>query len=106
MPRNVFGQASPFAAQLDPRRVSRLGAEPARAAPLARKPATGRGSRFHIGVLVLNPTGTGAASRDVQWPDAGLATRIQVAEGNLAAKSADDFSVRSNPEPTRGRSCR
>ena len=58
---------------------------------LARKPDPEPGSRFRLGAVVVNLTGTGDASRDMRWPDAGLATQLRVAERNLASESADEL---------------
>ena len=54
-----------------------------------RKPNPERGSRFHVGAVVVNLTGSGRAGRDIRWPAAGLTTRLGVVERNLAAESAD-----------------
>ena len=53
------------------------------------KPDAEKGSRFHVGAVVVNLSGTGLASRDMRW--AGLATKVQVVERNLASESADEL---------------
>jgi hypothetical protein len=40
------------------------------------KPDAERGSRFQLGAAVVNLTGSGSASRDMEWPNAGLHTRL------------------------------
>lgn len=42
----------------------------------AIKPDTERGSRFNVAAAVVNLTGTGFASRDMRWPEAGFATQL------------------------------
>ncbi len=48
-----------------------------------------RGSRFNLGAMVFNLTGTGDASRDMRWPEAGFGTQLAVVERNLASEDAD-----------------
>jgi hypothetical protein len=55
------------------------------------KPDPEPGSRFNLGAVVINLTGNGRASRDMQWPDAGFATQLKVLERNLASENADDL---------------
>lgn len=55
----------------------------------ALRPDPERGSRFEVGAVVVNLTGTGSASRKMRWPAAGLATDLGVAERNLAGENAD-----------------
>jgi hypothetical protein len=58
---------------------------------LSVKPDPERGSRFHVGAVVVNLSGTGLASRDMRWPAAGLGTQLMVVERNLASESADEL---------------
>jgi hypothetical protein len=57
---------------------------------LAVKPDEECGSRFNVGALVVNLTGAGNASRQMEWPDAGLRTQLKAVEHNMATKNADD----------------
>ena len=57
----------------------------------AAKPDAERGSRFHLGAVVVNLTGTGLASRRMEWLAAGFLTHIRVVERNLAGENADDL---------------
>jgi hypothetical protein len=58
---------------------------------LNRKPDDERGSRFHLGAVVVNLTGSGTASRDMSWPESGLRTQLGIAERNLERESAIDL---------------
>lgn len=53
------------------------------------RPDPERGSRFEVGAAVVNLTGTGRASRRMEWPTAGLVTHLGVVERNLAGENAD-----------------
>ena len=55
------------------------------------RPDAERGSRFEVGAAVVNLTGTGFASRRMEWPETGLATELKVVERNLEAESADEL---------------
>lgn len=57
---------------------------------LAIKPDPERGSRFRLGAVVVNLTGTGYATRRMEWPAAGLETTIAVRERNMEDESADE----------------
>ena len=57
----------------------------------ARKPDRESGSRFHVGAVLVNLTGRGDASRDMEWEEAGLGLRLKVQERNLATESADEL---------------
>ena len=50
------------------------------------RPDPERGSRFEVGAAVVNLTGTGRASRRMEWPAAGLLTHLGVVERNLAGE--------------------
>jgi hypothetical protein len=50
-----------------------------------------RGSRYHLGAVVVNLTGRGAATREFGWADAGLTTHLGVREWNLETESAADL---------------
>lgn len=52
------------------------------------RPADNRGDRFSIGAVVINLTGKGNASRNMNWDEAGLRTVFQIVERNLATESA------------------
>jgi hypothetical protein len=53
------------------------------------RPTDERGSRFEVGAVVINLTGTGHTSRDMVPPgQPGVRTCLQVAERNLAAEDA------------------
>jgi len=58
---------------------------------LGVKPDTERGSRFHLGGVVVNLTGKGDASRTYSWDDAGLTTHLGLRERNLETESAADL---------------
>lgn len=58
---------------------------------LDHKPDLERGSRFHVGAAVVNLTGTGSTSRDMNWFDCRLQTQLQVVERNLEYESAMDL---------------
>lgn len=55
------------------------------------KPDEGRGSRFEVGAVVVNLTGSGRASRRMEWPAAGLVTHLSAAERNLSGENADEI---------------
>jgi hypothetical protein len=55
------------------------------------RPDRERGSRFHVGAVVLNLSGTGTASREMRLPGTGLVTHLGVVERNLASESAADL---------------
>lgn len=52
------------------------------------KPSTERGDRFHVGAVVVNLTGRGSTAQVMEWPEAGLLTRLGVVERNLAGEDA------------------
>jgi hypothetical protein len=54
------------------------------------RPDPERGSRFWIGAVVINLTGRGHTSQNLQWPAAGLQTNLQVRELDLASIRAAD----------------
>ncbi|MBY0459753.1 MAG: hypothetical protein K2V38_20735, partial [Gemmataceae bacterium] len=58
------------------------------------KPDAERGSRFQVGAVVVNLTGTGRASREMRLPGTAVVTQLSVAERNLARESAGDMLVR------------
>jgi hypothetical protein len=58
---------------------------------LAVKPDTERGSRFNLGAVVINLTGTGHASRRMEWPSSGLTTHLGITERNMAHENADEL---------------
>lgn len=59
------------------------------------KPDEERGSRFRVGAAVVNLTDSGAASRDMHWPEAaGLRTCLRAVERNLCEESAADLLAR------------
>ena len=58
---------------------------------LGVKPDPERGSRFHVGAVVVNLTGTGYAACRMDWPATGLTTYLGVVERNLARENADDL---------------
>lgn len=55
---------------------------------LACKPDPERGSRFHLGAIVVNLTSTGNTARDMDWTSVGLRTQLLVVERNLATEPA------------------
>ena len=57
----------------------------------SKKPDREAGSRFHLGAVVVNLTGRGDASRDMQWEEAKLGLRLKVQERNLERESADEL---------------
>jgi hypothetical protein len=57
---------------------------------LGLRPDPERGSRFRVGALVVNLTGTGAASRRMVWEPVGLVTEVRVVERNLEVERAED----------------
>lgn len=58
---------------------------------LVCKPDPERGSRFHLGAVVVNLTGSGVTARDMDWSAVGLRTQLLVAERNLAAEPVADL---------------
>lgn len=58
---------------------------------LAVKSDEERGGRFNVGAVVVNLTGTGQATRRMEWPAAGLATHLAAVERNLERESADEL---------------
>jgi hypothetical protein len=52
------------------------------------KPSAERGDRFQVGAVVVNLTGQGSTAREMDWPEAGLSTRLGVVERNLAQEEA------------------
>jgi hypothetical protein len=52
------------------------------------KPSEERGDRFQVGAVVVNLTGQGSTARVMDWPEAGLSTRLGVVERNLALEKA------------------
>lgn len=58
---------------------------------LTLKPDDERGSRFNVAGIVVNLTGTGRASQNMRWPDAGFVTQFGIVERNLASENADDL---------------
>jgi hypothetical protein len=54
------------------------------------KPDPERGSRFRLGPVVVNLTGTGFASRRMEWQQAGFGTTVNVRERNMEDESADE----------------
>ena len=54
---------------------------------LEERPSGLRGDRFHLGAVVVNLTGIGAASQRMRWPGAGLVTQLGVRERNLATEN-------------------
>ena len=57
----------------------------------SKKPDREAGSRFHLGAVVVNLTGRGDASRDMQWEEAQIGLRLKVHERNLERESADEL---------------
>lgn len=55
---------------------------------LQERPSPERGDRFQVGAVVVNLTGTGRTSRQMNWPGAGLLTHLGVVERNLAGEDA------------------
>jgi hypothetical protein len=55
---------------------------------LELRPDPERGSRFWVGAVVVNLTGHGRTSLNLEWPAAGLQTSLQAQERNLAGLSA------------------
>jgi hypothetical protein len=58
---------------------------------LKRKPDNERGSRFHLGAAVVNLTGSGSASREMDWSAAGLHSAFKVVDRNLAYEPATEL---------------
>jgi len=56
---------------------------------LDKKPDDERGSRFHLGGVIVNLTGRGDAGRTFDWPGAGLRTALTPREINAEGESAD-----------------
>lgn len=54
----------------------------------AEKPSPERGDRFWLGAAVVNLTGAGRASLDLEWPPAGPRTCLRVMERNAGRESA------------------
>jgi hypothetical protein len=79
-----------FQVRPDPAMFGRLGGY-ALGLWLGLRPDEERGSRFQVGAAVVNLTGSGSASRRMEWPAAGLVTRLDVAERNLERESADEL---------------
>jgi hypothetical protein len=52
------------------------------------KPSEERGDRFQVGAVVVNLTGRGSTAQTMDWPEAGLLTRLGVVERNLAGEDA------------------
>ena len=50
-----------------------------------------RNSRFNVGAVVVNLTGTGRATRRMEWLATGLTTHLEVVERNMGGESADEF---------------
>jgi len=57
----------------------------------AVKPDEERGSRFEIGSLVVNLTGSVSAARRMEWPEAELLTVLKPRERNLENENADEL---------------
>jgi hypothetical protein len=57
---------------------------------LDQRPDPERGSRFWVGGVVVNLTGRGHTSRNLEWPSAGLQTSLQVREWDLAGLPAGE----------------
>lgn len=51
------------------------------------KPSAERGDRFQVGAVVVNLTGRGNTAQTMDWPEAGLLTRLGVVERNLAGRT-------------------
>ena len=51
---------------------------------LEYRPDPERGSRFWVSAIIVNLTGRGHTSQDMEWPEAGLRTTLQVKECDLA----------------------
>ena len=49
------------------------------------------GGRFNVGAVVVNLTGTGLATRRMDWPGAGMSTQLVVVERNMAHENADEL---------------
>jgi hypothetical protein len=58
---------------------------------LNRKPDVERGSRFHLGAAVVNLTGSGSASREMNWPAVGLQAQLKIVERNVEHESAEEL---------------
>ena len=52
------------------------------------KPSSERGDRFCLGAAVVNLTGVGRSSLDLEWPPAGPRTCLRVMERNVGRESA------------------
>ncbi len=55
---------------------------------LEERPSETRGDRFCLGAVVVNLTGNGNSSREMNWPEAGVLTHLGVRERNLAREDA------------------
>jgi hypothetical protein len=55
---------------------------------LEYRPDPERGSRFWVSAVIVNLTGRGHTSQDMEWAEAGLRTTLQVKECDLAGYSA------------------
>ncbi len=55
---------------------------------LEERPSETRGDRFCLGAVVVNLTGKGNSSREMNWPEAGVLTHLGVRERNLANEEA------------------
>jgi hypothetical protein len=58
---------------------------------LIHKPDGERGSRYHVGAVVVNLTGRGQASRDFVWQQGRLSTTLQVLEWNWIDQSTEQI---------------
>lgn len=56
---------------------------------LEQRPDELAGSRFHVGMVVVNLTGVGEASREMNWPEVGLRTQLGIVERNLQTYDAE-----------------
>jgi hypothetical protein len=55
------------------------------------KPDEERGSRYHVGFVIVNLSGVGNCAREMRWSEAGLITNLGVVERNLEQESADEL---------------
>ena len=58
---------------------------------LTHKPDEERGSRYHVGAVVVNLTGRGQASREYVWQQDTLATTLKVLEWNWVDQNTDEI---------------
>jgi hypothetical protein len=79
-----------FQIEPDPRMFGRLGRY-LHDIWLDKKPDDERGSRFHLGGVIVNLTGRGNAARAFDWPDAGLRTVLMPREINAESESAEEL---------------